>query len=184
MRNFLIIERARAIFISLLMITFGVLFVALPDTSFDVLVKVLAWILIVGGVCYIISYFLYHSIQISSAPFINGLLMLSLGLLLLYAPSIYIVLIGFGLSFVGIEYIGSALDQKRAGVKGWWKDLIYGIVEFVIGAILVVLRYSSAAHEAVMIYLGVSLIVDGLFICIGLFTLRRTARKIEKALRE
>ncbi len=182
MREFIIMEKTKTICLALVMIVFGILFISVPETSFDVTIKILAGILTIVGAIWLIGYFLFFKEQIDASQFIDGAFYLGLGLLLFYVPDLYIAIIGIVLSVVGIQYMGSAFDQKRAKAKGWWVDLVYGLVEFVIGATLVILRYSSATHSAVMIYFGVSLILDGLFILAALFTLKRTAKEIKKAI--
>jgi|GEM_PF-6975637 len=184
MKNFLALEKTRAIIMSLLMITFGILFVALPNTAFDVVVLVLGWIFIAVGLFWIVSYFTFFQSHLTAVQFVNGMLFVGMGLLLLLVPSIYIALIGFVLAFVGIQYVGNALEQKRSKVQGWWHDLVYGIVEFLIGAILVVLRYTSVAQEAIMIYLGISLIVDGLFVLVAIFIFHKAVKEIKKEINQ
>lgn len=184
MKNLLIVERTKAIIISLLMITFGILFIALPETSFNIVLSILAWIFIVVGALWILDYFFFHKFMFTSIQFVSGLLMLCFGLLLAYIPSIYIALIGFALAFAGVQYMGSALDQQRAKVKGWWKDLVYGLVQFVLGSVMIVLRYSSITQKALMIYLGVSLILDGLFILVAMLTFKRTIKNVEDAIND
>ncbi|MBQ7579442.1 MAG: DUF308 domain-containing protein [Clostridia bacterium] len=180
MKHFLAVERTKTIILALAMLVFGILFIILPQASFDVMITVLACILIVVGLAWLVGYFIYFKEQTSSSGFVNGVLYIGLGAIMLYIPSVYIALIGFALSFIGVQYIGYALDSKRLGEVGWWKDLIYGIVEAVIGIILVVLRYSSASQNAIMIYLGISLIVDSLFIFAMLAFVKKAVKTLTK----
>ena len=182
MKNYLALERTKAIMLAVLIIVFGVLFVALPETAFDIVVQIMGWLFVIVGLIWIISYFVDFKLHLTSIQFVNGALFVCLGVLLLYVPSIYLAIIGLAMAFIGIQYIGSAFEQKKQGEKSWWIDLIYGLVEFILGAVLIVLRYSSVAQTAIMIYLGVSLIIDGIFILVALFTLKKMAKNMKKAL--
>ena len=48
-------ERTKAILMSVVMIVFGSLFIALPEASYNVIITVLAWILIAIGIYFVVS---------------------------------------------------------------------------------------------------------------------------------
>lgn len=170
MKKLLAIERTKAAIIAIVMIVFGVLFVALPQTSYNIISKVLAGLLIGIGLLLLILYFVNFKKLSSSINFVGGVLLMGLGILMMFVPGLYIVAIGMVLVFTGTQYMGLSLDRKRSGDSGWWKDLVYGIIEFVIGLILIILNYTSVAQRAVMLYMGISLIIDGVFILIAMIT--------------
>lgn len=161
-----------------LMLLLGILFIALPQGSFNVLVTILGWCLIVVGVAMVISYFALLRTITTSIQFVTGMLLFFFGLLFLTVPTIYIALIGFGLALFGIQYVGEAILRQKLGDKGWWKDLIFGLVEFLIGAVLVILRYSSVAQNAIMIYLGIALILDAIFLICTVFVWKRSIKQV------
>lgn len=170
MKKLLAIERTKAAIIAIVMIVFGVLFVALPQTSYNIISKVLAGLLIGIGLLLLILYFVNFKKLSSSINFVGGVLLMGLGILMMFVPGLYIVAIGMVLVFTGTQYMGLSLDRKRSCDPGWWKDLVYGIIEFVIGLILIILNYTSVAQRAVMLYMGISLIIDGVFILIAMIT--------------
>ena len=177
-------ERTKAILMSVVMIVFGSLFIALPEASYNVIITVLAWILIAIGIYFVVSYFLVPSLLLNSIEFINGVLFILLGVLLLRKPEIYIALIGFVGITIGLQYVGTGSNKQRAHAEGWWQDLIYGAVEFVLGFVLVILNYTEVAKNAIMIYLGVSLIFYGLFVIVSIFTFRKKVKAVKKAVNE
>ena len=177
-------ERTKAILMSVVMIVFGSLFIALPEASYNVIITVLAWILIAIGIYFVVSYFLVPSLLLNSIEFINGVLFILLGVLLLRKPEIYIALIGFVGITIGLQYVGTGLNKQRAHAEGWWQDLIYGAVEFVLGFVLVILNYTEVAKNAIMIYLGTSLIFYGLFVIVSIFTFRKKVKAVKKAINE
>lgn len=177
-------ERTKAILMSVVMIVFGSLFIALPEASYNVIITVLAWILIAIGIYFVVSYFLVPSLLLNSIEFINGVLFILLGVLLLRKPEIYIALIGFVGITIGLQYVGTSLNKQRAHAEGWWQDLIYGAVEFVLGFVLVILNYTEVAKNAIMIYLGTSLIFYGLFVIVSIFTFRKKVKAVKKAVNE
>jgi len=184
MKNFFREQKIKTILLSLLMITFGVLFIVFKESSFDVAVKVLAWILIVVGALWLCDYFIWFKDQDDSSQFVSGMMYLGFGLLMLFIPELYLALIGIAVALAGLQYIGASFDENRLKVKDWWKTLLYGIIEFAIGTSVIALRYSGAAHAAIMIYAGVALIVNGLFILCALFTIKRKVNKIKKEMAE
>lgn len=182
MQNFFRMERTKAIILSLLMIVFGILFIALPS-SFNVMITILASLLIVVGAIWLIDYFIFWKDQTDSTQFVNGIIFIGLGLLMIFKPDFFIAIMGLILAVIGIQYVGASLDEKREKVSGWWKDLIYGLIEFAIGLPLIILGASSAVTHAIMIYFGITLIVDGVFILVAMFTLKKTINNIKKAVK-
>lgn len=164
MKKLLLLESTKSILLAIGMMVFGIIFIANPNSSFNTLVTVLGWILVILGILGIVFSFIGFKSNFNRLSFINSFLIVGFGFMLLYVPTIYITIIGLALAFSGIQYIGISLEKCSKDEIGWWKDLIYGLVQFVLGAVLVILRYSSVASEAIMIYLGIMLIVDSLFI--------------------
>ena len=158
------VNRLKSVLIAILLFIFGIVFIAVPESSYNTISKVLAWALIVVGAILIVFYLLNFNSLDGSGIFIEGLLILGLGLVLMFWPYLDIVVIGVGLGLAGISFIGTSLDQKRDGYIGWWKILVYGVIELAIGAVLVALHYSGATDGYVTIFLGASLIVGGIFI--------------------
>lgn len=178
MKDILRTERIKTTIIALCLVVFGALFVSLPETAYRVLVIVLGCMLIALGLFWIIAYFMMPLNLLKTIQLGNGALFVLLGSLFLIIPSIYLALVGFGLAFVGLQYITFAIAGARAGAKGYWYDLVNGILQFLIGLALIVLRYTKTAQNAMMICLGISLIIYGLFILCSLFMLHKVYVKV------
>lgn len=164
MENTAKMQIVKATVLATLMIVFGVLCIALPEKSFGVVVTILGWACIVLGLVFIVSFFMNLKVLTTPTQFVIGTVLILLGIMFLCVPSIFIALIGFGLAIYGIQYIGIGILKNKMGYKTWWQELMIGLVEFLIGIVLIVLCYSNVTHAAVMIYLGISIIIDAIFL--------------------
>lgn len=178
MSNFLAIEKTKIVVISVLMLVFGILFVAVPETSFGVLTSVFSWIIIVVGAL-LVLHFLVNAKVVPWTNLVLGIVSILIGILLLFLPGIYIVLISIGILVAGIGYIANSIQKRKASVKDWWKDLIVGIVQVVLGILLLILNFSAAAY-AIMLIFGISLIIDSIFIFVTMLLIHHDIKQIKK----
>jgi uncharacterized membrane protein HdeD (DUF308 family) len=180
MKDFITAEKTKNVLMSICLIAFGILFIALPDTSYNVLTKVIAWALIIAGAIMVLYYFINFKLTVKGSIFVNGVLFFGLGLLLLFVPDLYITFIGIALAFAGLQTIGASLERKKRLEKIWWQELVSGLVNFAIGVVLVVLNHAKVAQNAVMIYLGISLIIDGIYILVAMLLFKKVVKEIVK----
>lgn len=177
--NFLAIEKIRSLIFALGLLALGIVFIIVPGDSFNILTKVIAWISIVLGALMI----LYFFFDLKEAPvtiLAIGILLLVLGIVALLFPDFIIHLIFLALCFVGIAYIASSIEAKKAGDKSWWKNLLYGLVQLALGIILIVVSY-AAAVTIVMVSIGVMFILDGIFIFVMMFLIKQQIKQVEKS---
>lgn len=178
MTNFLAIEKTKFVLTSLFMLVFGILFIALPQASYDVLTTVLSWMIIVFGAI-LCLHFLINPKVVPWTNIVSGLATILIGIFLLIFPTTYLILIAILLIVEGVIYISNSIAQNKAGVMGWWKDLICGIVQVVLGVSLFIVNY-TAATSVVMIYLGILLIVDSIFILCAMCLIKNDVKQIKK----
>lgn len=166
MENTAKMQIVKATILATLMIVFGVLCIVLPQQSFGVVVTILGWACIIFGLVLIASFFMNLKVLTNPTQFVVGVILILLGIMFLCVSSIFIALLGFGLAVYGIQYIGISILKNKMGYKSWWQEFIIGLVEFLIGIVLVVLCYSGVARAAIMIYLGISIIIDAIFLLV------------------
>ncbi|MGN1258638.1 MAG: HdeD family acid-resistance protein [Christensenellales bacterium] len=148
-----------SIIISVLTIVVGILCVALPAKAGNVLCLVFGYALIVMGIGLIIKYF--TEVQLfSERLIIFGILMIIWGIFCLVYPNIIkgAVTVMFGL-FIVVDSLSSLSDSiycARAKVKGWPILLTLSILTIILGISVMFSNFS-----AVVIYAGISLIVEG-----------------------
>ena len=89
------------------------------------------------------------------------------------------VVFGIFLLIDGIVKMQEGIELSRAYVKGWWSVVALGIITIALGVVVM-----FGTFENVMIFAGVSLIVDG--VCDAITTLVFSAkfRKAEKEVKQ
>lgn len=159
------IAKIGSIVVSVLLCFFGILLMAKPDFSIDLLGNLAGAAMIVFGGIKIVGYLsrdLYRLAFQYDLAF--GLLLIVVGILVVLDPgramdSICIA-IGIAALMDGLLKIQIAIEAKRFGIRPWW--LILSIAIFaVITGILLLFRTSESA-KTLVVFLGISLLADGL----------------------
>ncbi len=148
------------IIISILTLAIGILCVVMPNRAGDVLCIVFGVFLIAMGVALFTRYFVVgeifgqHLIALSIVAIVMGTFCL------VYPESLKDILtVLFGL-FIVIDSVSSIADSiycARAKIKGWVVLFVLSIATAVLGVVVM-----FATFDAVMIFAGISLIVDSI----------------------
>lgn len=145
---------------AIIAIVIGVLFVALPEDSSNVLCLICGIMLIVGGVMSIMGFIAYGFIT-GGHLLVVGLALLLAGILCLVNPGVVttILTIIFGI-YIIVDGASSLVDSMycaKAHVSGWFFLLLLSLLSIVLGTIVM-----FGTFDTVMIFAGVCLIVDGI----------------------
>lgn len=145
---------------AVLTIVIGILCVALPDRMGDVLTVVVGWSLIVLGLATGVSIFFRGRLLVGTA-LVRALIMVMVGMLCLVEGEVFksIIIILFGL-YIVFDSMSAAMDAValiRARVKG---SAILFVLSVVTACLGVVVAFSD--FESVMIFAGVTLIIEGI----------------------
>ena len=162
------------IVVSVLFCIAGILFIALPDISAEIVGIEIGIAAIVFGIVKLIGYFskdLYRLAFQFDLEF--GIMMVVLGTIVLFHPKNVMAFIaaafGIAILFDGLFKIRIALDSKRFGIKDWWLILSLAIIAGIIGVALI---FDSAFGAGVLtILIGVSFLSEGI---LNLYTVIRT----------
>ena len=148
-----------SIILSILMLAVGVLYVVLPSKAGDVTITVFGVMLIVAGLVSCVRYFMYDRF-LSDHILIISIVMLVLGIFtLIYPKSIQAILtIVFGLIIV-IDSISSICDSAYLLKVKVYDGIILIILSIITAILGVMVMFSN--FESVMVFAGVSLIIDG-----------------------
>ena len=171
-----------SLFTALFAIVIGVLFLCFPNSSSNVLCYAGGAIFIALGAVYCIRYIFSERI-FGSYIFIFSLLMIVFGIFCLVKPetimAVITVVFGIFLLIDGIVKMQEGIELSRAYAKGWWSVVALGIITIALGVVVM-----FGTFENVMIFAGVSLIVDG--VCDAITTLVFSAkfRKAEKEVKQ
>ena len=177
--NFVAIEKIKSLLLAFALVVLGVVCIVLPIDSFNVIKTVLGCLSIAFGIFMIIHYF----VNIKEAPILtllNGIIILGFGILTLVFQETFIWFVALALCFIGIQYIGMSIEFKRVGDTAWWKDFLYGIVQVILGIVLIILK-AAVAETVIMISVGIMFILDGIFIFVMMFLLKHALRQIVRA---
>ena len=153
------------IVMSVLFCAAGILFIALPEISTEIIGVCIGIAMIIFGIVKLIGYFskdLYRLAFQYDLEF--GILMIVLGVIVLFNPKNLMVFIcvalGISILLDGLFKIRIALDSKQFGIKSWWLILSLAIVTGVIGVFLI---FDSATGSRIMsVLLGLTLLSEGI----------------------
>ncbi len=153
------------IVMSVLFCAAGILFIALPEISTEIIGVCIGIAMIIFGIVKLIGYFskdLYRLAFQYDLEF--GILMIVLGVIVLFNPKNLMVFIcvalGISILLDGLFKIRIAMDSKQFGIKSWWLILSLAIVTGVIGVFLI---FDSATGSRIMsVLLGLTLLSEGI----------------------
>ena len=160
---------------ALFSIVMGVILVAWPETTLDIICKAIAIILIVMGAAELVSYF-WNKITYS----LSGILGLVLGIVAGYFKdrlpdrligiwifvkpqsvlSLIPIVIGVILAVHGVQDLKVAFDTKRNGYTKWWSMLLMAIISLALGIICIVNAFGMVTLT--MQIIGIALVYDGI----------------------
>ena len=168
--------RWESIIVAVLTIVVGILCVAMPEGSANVLCIVFGCSLIVMGCSLLIRYMVVDRF-LGASMLIIAVTMLVSGIFFLIYPSTIksILTVLFGL-FIVVDSITTMADSiycGRAGITGWWGVFVISILTTTLGITVMFLDF-----DAIMIFAGISLIVEG---ATRLITTLLFSHKLKKA---
>lgn len=162
---------------AIVMIIIGLTLLIWPGESNLVIVYVVASLVALAGLVLVILYFVRKE---SIVPFVFGglsvgLTLLFIGILLLLIPNILITILpialGFFLIFSGFNTLQTAVALARMKVVRWFLPLIFAVISIICGVLALFNPFSMA--NVLMIFLGVSLLAEGLMLLVSLFLFRK-----------
>jgi uncharacterized membrane protein HdeD (DUF308 family) len=159
-----------------LLILLAILAAALPEVAGVAGALVFGWILVMAGVFGLGSLFgeRRHAHLIFSI--LSGLAALAAGLLIIWNPLIGVVtlsiFIGAYLLLDGVATLGLAWDQRRRGARGWPWLIFSGVVDLLLGLLVLAMGPRASA-----LLLGFIIAIDLGLAGIALITLGVHARR-------
>ena len=147
---------------ALLAVIIGVLFIVLPDSSSDVLCAISGIVLMVAGVVAIVAFASYGF-------FFSGHAL----------KDLLTVIFGIFIVIDGSTSIADSIECARAHVEGWVGMLILSVVTVVLGGLVM-----FGPFDTVMIFAGISLIIDGICDIIMICVFSHKVREAKKILHD
>lgn len=166
-------EQIKPVLIYSVFIILGLLFCLLPGRMMNTIETLVCVGLLIYGLINIFAYCLVSSDIRDPMKLLIGAITTAIALLLIFVNAIFIIAIGLVIVCSGVNYILSAIKDKKLKNKKWWIGLIVGILIAALGVTVVVLCNTKIARQIVMIIFGSALIVDGIIKLIFMFALKK-----------
>lgn len=143
----------------------GVVVLLCPEISISALCRLIGMLVLLSGIVKLFGYFAKDLYQLAfQYDLALGIITMPLGVLMMLAPGLFSkVLVFAAAAYVlvnAIFTIQTAVEAKQFGIRKWWLLLIGAVVSGMIGALLLLRPYESAA--AITRLIGIAFIADGL----------------------
>ena len=168
----MLIAKIGYIVMSVLFCAAGVIFIALPEFSSEIMGICVGIALIIFGAVKLVGYFSKDLFRLAFQYDLEfGILMIVLGAVVLINPeklmSVICVAIGIHIS----------MDSKKFGVKSWWVILVMAIITGVVGIALILNSVTGA--KLITVLFGISLLSEGI---LNLYTVISTVLIVKNQL--
>lgn len=174
LKNFFKTVKLHSYMAAVMLIIFGILFVAYPMDAARLVCYFAGAVMIIWGAVKIISWGVTELHVIGSYSLVAGIALLAFGIFIVAYPDsiVGVITLAFGIALIvdSTVKIQQALDMARLKIKGWWMSLIIAAITLALGILILCDPFSGA--EAFIIVFGVSLIADGVldFLSLVYFT--------------
>ncbi len=178
LKNFFKKVKWESLLVSIVAIAFGIVFVALPESSGNGVCYALGAIFICLGSFLLVRHFIVDWLFFSNL-FVLGALMITAGILCFAKPeltkSILTVIFGGYLIIDGFSQLQDGVNCVNQKVKGAWWLFILAIISILFGCIV-----AFGTFDYIMMVCGISLIIEGICNIITTLKFSTYIKKTEK----
>ena len=173
--------------ISIALFVLGLLLVIFPTASQEIICKGIGVALCVWGVLRLINYFRIAGSEIlGSYGLVQGVTLLAFGMFFVIKPGFIAVFLGTALAIIiiiidGILKLQYAVDFYHLGSDKWWIEFIGSVVMVIIGIIALLNPFSTSS--ALIVFIGITLMIEGLWDFISLMRIVSVTKKAGKAIK-
>lgn len=170
------------IILSVFYVIAGIVLLFWPEMSLELFCKVLGIGMLIAGLTHIIIYFTKdHLLTIMQMDLVIGVLCVSFGAFLLLHPDFVQMALPFvvGVLFMmgGIIKLQNALDLRHLQFRFWKAVLFFAVLMLLLGAVLI---YNPFRNEILMLYIGISLILEGVLNVICMLCISHLMKKLAR----
>ena len=174
------------VLVSLGYVILGAVFLLRPELSLNVVCYALGTLVIVYGIVHLITYFVKDRLESAFRyDMVIGIVAVALGIFILICPqlvaSVLPFLIGIFILLSSIMKVQNAVDMKRTEHPRWWLFLVFALISAALGVTLIMNPFGSAA--VLMMFVGASLLADGVMSLWSMLGLALSLRKVKKAMK-
>ena len=175
------------IWVSLGYVILGAIFLIRPELSLNMLCYAFGTLTIVYGIVHLITYFVKdRMVSVFRYDMVIGIIAVALGIFILICPQLVInilpLLIGIFIVLSSVMKVQNAVDLKRTEHPRWWLFLIFALISVALGVTLILNPFESAT--LIMMFIGGSLLADGIMSLWRMLSLTLSLRKVRKAMKE
>ena len=167
----------------LLTIIIGIMICANPSGAIISIIRFIGWILIIAAGVSAISEFMQRTTTYRTYSTMTfALISLVFGIVLAIRPASFVNFVGTVVALIlfvhGINAIVSALNSRKYGYNQWKIACLSGVIFAVVAFIILINPFSSAS--ALMLFIGIVLIGDGISNIAMAFSIGRTMHTYNK----
>lgn len=155
----------------------GILFSALgivcfcfPVDTMALFAKIAGIVIVITGVVFFFLEYKTAARSLETMRISASLLMVALGALIIIHPEIIAILLGIFILFEGIDFTFNTIKYFRAGAKGWWLMLLFGVIVIVFGIWSIFVPEITASTLSILF--GIAFLSIGIASFTGLAGLR------------
>lgn len=167
--------------ISAAMLILGLCLIINPSISATVLCYLFAVIMIAAGIARIICYTKHKTLGFINYELTQGLLDILLAIIFFLHPhnviTVLPIIIGTMIVINSAFKLQIAIDFKRIGVQNWWSILLLVVLSIIFAVTLILNPYEGSM--VLMIFIGISLIIDSIQNIFTIFYISKYIRKIK-----
>lgn len=157
----------------------GILCFCFPQALFDSAAVIAGVFIIICGVVFFCLQYRDSIHNLETMRLSASVLMVALGVLIIFRPTIVAVLLGVFVLFEGIDFSLNSIKYYRARTKGWWGMLLLGLAVIIMGCWGI---FSPEENKRLVgILIGISFLAIGLASFIGLAGLELVEDYFEQA---
>lgn len=167
-----LMNKILSILFNILWIALGIFAIASPK-GFGASLGLVAgtFMIIIGSLILLFALFSSTLIIGSGFLFLEGIITLCIGILLVVFKEASLSIVTFSLAFYflfnGLSKVINSIDIKKFKVKSWWVTLLIGLLYIVLSIVL--FAFNDGANNVVSILIGIFFILTGVFGILELF---------------
>ena len=172
--------RRELILINIALIALGVLMIVFPGESTAVICRCIGAALAIWGAVRVIAYFATpERIVLGSFGLVQGAILIGFGVYFLARPAVLSAFLTIALAIIllaaGVMKLQYALEMFSLDVRFWWIELIGALLMVILGVIAFLSPFAAA--ETLMIFLGASCAVSGVWDLVSVAALSARVRR-------
>ena len=168
---------------SVLVLVVGLVMVIFPEISMETIGIIAAAYMITHGIVLIYLEILANKYYLPFDGILPGVFSILMGVVLCYKPSIlpvvFTIIFGLWIIASSINFIKVALHLRNTRLP-WVQILIFGILDLIIGIVLLINPFASTV--SIVVFTGIMLIVHSVINIIDMSIIKKDVKEISKEL--